>query len=198
MGIQRVTGSFSKIHLPVSGHGGHNKSILHSCRAIEKHCLAAQVIEKEYFKGLTSKQISEIEAQRTQLASALEVPNDNDDFDSGSWEDISDAARLDGVLRGNEVMEISHEGGEFELARELREQLSTQWRKQQTRRDFRTRQNRTQQRINAFKDLLDSMTDAYMSWMLNRDENKSPSVEEECQTSEGTWVLDIFSTALTL
>ncbi len=66
------------------------------------------------------------------MASASELPDNDDDDDSGSWQDISDAARLDGVLRGNEVIEISHEGGEFELARELRERLSTKQRKQQT------------------------------------------------------------------
>ncbi len=65
------------------------------------------------------------------------------------------------------------------------------------RRDFRTRQSRTQQCVDAFKNVLDAMTDAYMDWLLNRDENKSPSVEEECQSSEGILVVDIFSKLLT-
>ncbi|KAK0228965.1 hypothetical protein IW262DRAFT_1293645 [Armillaria fumosa] len=35
--------------------------------------------------------------------------------------------------------------------------------------------------------------DAYMDWQLNRDENKSLLVEEEGWTSEGIWVVDIFT-----
>ncbi len=82
------------------------------------------------FLDLTSEQLSELEAQRIQLTSASQLPDDDDDDDPSSWQDISDAARLDGILWGNEVIEISHEGGEFELARELRERLSIKWRKQ--------------------------------------------------------------------
>ncbi|KAK0493708.1 hypothetical protein EDD18DRAFT_1310535 [Armillaria luteobubalina] len=37
------------------------------------------------------------------------------------------------------------------------------------------------------------MTDAYMDWMLVRDENKLLFVERVCQTSEGTWVIDVFT-----
>ncbi len=72
----------------------------------------------------------ELEAQRVQLTLALQLPDDHDNFDSGSWQDISNATRLDGILWGNEVIEISHEGREFELVRDLQERLSTKWRRQ--------------------------------------------------------------------
>ncbi|KAK0435509.1 hypothetical protein EV421DRAFT_1908584 [Armillaria borealis] len=193
MGIQRATGSSSKIHLPVPVRTGQNRTVLHSHKAIEKCCQAARVVEKDYLKNLTPEQLSVIENQWTQFAAASELPDNDDDFDSGAWQDISDATRLDEILQGNEVIELSHEGGEFELVRELQERLSTKWRKQQSRRrDFHSRRNHTQQCVDALKNHLNLMTDAYMDWMLNRDENKLPSVEEECQSSEGIWVVDIF------
>ncbi|KAK0441211.1 uncharacterized protein EV420DRAFT_1769035 [Desarmillaria tabescens] len=210
MGLHRASGSSSKIRLPVSIRGNRTKSVLHSCKAVEKRARAAKAAEKEHLKNLTPEQLAEIQSQKIQLSAASDHPEDDEDYDSNSWQDIEDVARMNGILRGDETMEISHEGREFELARDLREKLTEKWKKRQRcvrsehppfytqyphnrrRRDVHKRCNRTQQRIDAFKMLLEPMTDAYMDWVLVRDADKSPLAEEGGQSSDGIWVIDIF------
>ncbi len=51
MGLHRASGSSSKIRLPVSTRGNRMRSVLHSCKAVEKHSLAARAAEKEHLKS---------------------------------------------------------------------------------------------------------------------------------------------------
>lgn len=155
--------------------------------------------------------MAEVASQKIQLAPIIDLPDN--DIDSSDWQDISDVTRLNGILRGDETMEISHEGGEYELARDLCERLTKKWRKQRGcvtldlmlfhalltspinnrhRRDCRTRRDRTQQRVDAFKSLLEPMTDAYLGWAAEHDDDKSPSMAEGPLSSDGVWVIDIF------
>ncbi|KAK0478995.1 hypothetical protein IW261DRAFT_1420325 [Armillaria novae-zelandiae] len=128
MGIHRASGSSSKIRLPVTVRGNRTKPLLHSRKAVERRSLAVKLAESKYLNNLTPEQLAEVESQKIRLAPSLDFADDNA-LDSNDWQDLEDVARLDSVLRGSEVMEISHEGSEYELARDLHERLREKWRK---------------------------------------------------------------------
>ncbi|PBK84536.1 hypothetical protein ARMGADRAFT_1037031 [Armillaria gallica] len=178
MGIHHASGSSSKIWLPISVKGNQVKT---------------RVAEREHLKDLTPEQLAEIQSQKVQLVAASDLPEDDNDDDSCSWQDVADVARIDRILHGEETMEISYEGREFELVRDFQEKLTKKWRKLQQQ-DVWTHRNHMQQCVDVFKTLLELMTDAYMEWVLVRNAEKSPSAEEGGQPSDGIWVIDIFST----
>ncbi|KAK0493030.1 hypothetical protein EDD18DRAFT_1356940 [Armillaria luteobubalina] len=178
---------FVKICLPIIGRGHKTKTVLHSWKAVEKHIHASRATERDYLQNLMPEQIAEVESQKIQLAPLLDSPEDDD---TSNWQDI---AGLNGILCGDEVLEISHKGGEYEMARDLCERLTAKWQKQRGhRRDFKKCRNWTQQQINAFQTLLEPMTSAYMDWATICDTNKAPMIAEGPASAEGTTILDVF------
>ncbi|KAK0486790.1 hypothetical protein EDD18DRAFT_1111012 [Armillaria luteobubalina] len=130
MGIYRASSSSLKICLPVNMHGAHTKPVVHSQKAAERQAHAAKVAEHGFLKSLNPEELAEVERQKICLALTISLESeDQNDSDSGDWQDISDIRHLNGILRGEEVMEISHEGGEYELARDLHQRLANKWRK---------------------------------------------------------------------
>ncbi|KAK0499108.1 hypothetical protein EDD18DRAFT_1350544 [Armillaria luteobubalina] len=183
------------MRLPVKTIGNCTRPILHSRKAVEKRARVARATEQYYLNNLTPEQRAEVEVQKIHLAPTTDPQPDHlDDIDDPNWQDISDVSMLDAVLRGEKAMDISHEGGEYELANDLRDKLISKWRKSRGhRRDFRKRRNRTQQRVNAFNTILAPMTDAYLEWFMERDEDRGVDLPHEAPSSDShVWVIDIF------
>ncbi|KAK0503747.1 hypothetical protein EDD18DRAFT_1344606 [Armillaria luteobubalina] len=131
MGIHHASGSSLKIRLPVNTHGARTKPVVHSRKAAERWAHAAKVAEHGFLKSLNPEELAEVERQKICLAPTISLESeDQNDSDSSDWQDISDIGHLNGILHGEEVMEISHEGGEYELARDLHQWLANKWRKE--------------------------------------------------------------------
>ncbi|KAK0471454.1 hypothetical protein IW261DRAFT_1571959 [Armillaria novae-zelandiae] len=70
------------------------------------------------------EQCAKVEVQKIHLVPMTDPQPDHlDNGNDSNWQDISDVFMLDAVLCGDKAMDISHEGGEYELANNLRDKL---------------------------------------------------------------------------
>ncbi|KAH7914663.1 hypothetical protein BJ138DRAFT_999608 [Hygrophoropsis aurantiaca] len=103
------------------------------------------------------------------------------------WHDSPGGEYIEDVLRGEQVLDISHGGGEFKaLAQEVMGDFWESDRKtQSTRRaDHRTRRDRVLRRVEAFNSQIGELTDAYLKWSHNRSMKRSQGIFNELQSEE--------------
>ncbi|KAK0207394.1 hypothetical protein IW262DRAFT_1302739 [Armillaria fumosa] len=181
MGVHHISGSSAKMQLPVKTIGNRTRPILHSHKAVEKRARVARATEQDYLNNPTPEQRTEVEVQKIHLAPTTDPQPDHwDDIDDPNWQDISDVSMLNAVLRGEKAMDISHEGGEYELANDLRDKLISKWQKSRGhKRDFHKHRNHTQQQVNAFNTILAPMMDTYLEWFMERGEDRGVHLPQE-------------------
>ncbi|KAG1793324.1 uncharacterized protein HD556DRAFT_1479424 [Suillus plorans] len=103
---------------------------------------------------------------------ALEALRDHGDVtDDNAQVDDDDSYGAWDVLDGTQPLDISHGGGELqELTRGIAGDF---WNAQSVRRkDYRSRRDRTQRRIEAFDYQMPALVTAYLTWSLERDEKR--------------------------
>lgn len=129
------------------------------------------------------------------------------DESQSMWEDVSDGdedanadeQRMDDVLRGEEVVELSHEGEEYgnligEMSDDILNHLLQA--KAISKKDRRTRRDRTQRRTNLFVGQMPQLVAAFAHWDATRGETGYESLEVEPLDGEvrveRVWVVDMF------
>ncbi|KAH7908461.1 hypothetical protein BJ138DRAFT_1115822 [Hygrophoropsis aurantiaca] len=114
--------------------------------------------------------------------------------DDNDWDDNPGGEYIDSVLSGDQVLDISHGGGELKtLAREVLGDFRESDRNTQSARriDTRTRRDRVLRRVEAFNSQIRELTNAYLAWSRNRSIKQSQGIFNELQSEQDNLPNDI-------
>lgn len=162
-------------------------------------CFKFQVIGLYIFLEMTPDERRSYQALR-------ELPTE-------AHQNSDDWIMLDDILDGSRRLEVSHEGGELSALADL----TDEWRKSYVihvysrncyrltlssrlcRVDYRTRQDRTERRTQAFEKQMEAITEAYLDWSLKYADRDDPVPDPPSPADSGVCsirVVDLFSESL--
>ncbi|KAF7288901.1 hypothetical protein MIND_01406100 [Mycena indigotica] len=124
-----------------------------STAAIQKYRLGVARMADEDQQAMSSQALDN-------LAALQNLAND-DEFDATDLLACENIMSLGGVLDGTQMAVISHAGGEFDM---LEESLKSGMHSRPQTRDWRTRRERTQRRVDAFTIQLPHLLQAYLRY----------------------------------
>jgi hypothetical protein len=131
--------------------------------------------------------------ERQALQAMQAIPNEGDDSE---WEPLTNENMMEGILAGDEVIDISHEGGEFAAVFDGLEDELLGSHSRLRAKDLRTRRDRTERRTAAFNAQLEALVDVYMDWSATTGIN---GLQEEYTVPtkavvQGTYLITIVDT----
>ncbi|EDR14205.1 uncharacterized protein LACBIDRAFT_322055 [Laccaria bicolor S238N-H82] len=167
------SGTSSSVHV----HHLYTSRSLSGRTSLRQEVLNATAIHKRQAKdridhtlrqdAMSAVERDELEAIRTNTTNDSGSRSvDDSNIEHDAWE-----MDVDAILAGAETIDISHAGGEFTALVDIADELLGPPNRRPRTRDYRTRRDRTQRRVDAFNIQLPALIEAYMGWMLQLGED---------------------------